>query len=80
MSKFTVTVSDLSGSLSVELAGDQVPKTTAYFVALALGQVLPSLIEAAARAAAKEGQCPCPKCRAGRESGQTSGEAKATLH
>lgn len=75
MTRYTVTVTDVSGALSVELAGDQVPKTTAYFVAQALSRVLPSLI-AAARAAAKEDQCPCPKCRASREAGQAS----TTLH
>lgn len=82
MGEYTITIKDENGAVAVSLErlGDKY--TTAAFVARALMRLVPEVVDGAARAAARRGNCPCPKCSAKREAaGQAeSNESKPTLH
>lgn len=82
MAEFIITIKDEPGSFSVGLSGPDDQLTTAFFLARALMRLVPEAAVSAARAAAANGNCPCPKCSAKRETaGQAqSNEPKPTLH
>lgn len=75
MSKYTITIEDEAGGVSVGLSSSGDGKTAAYFMAKALMAVVPTLAPAAAEAAAEQGNCPCAKCSVEREK-----SAGRTLH
>jgi len=75
MAEYTITIKDEDSAIAVSLGGDASAGTTATFVANALMRLVPEVVGGAARAAAKRGNCPCPKCSAKREA-----DPKPTLH
>ncbi|SNT07181.1 hypothetical protein [Pseudomonas segetis] len=82
MGKYTITISDESGAVSVGMEGARQDKTTAFFVAKALMRLVPDVVISAARAASKHGNCPCPKCEAERSNAaqDPTTDSKPTLH
>lgn len=79
MAKYTITITEEGGAVSVALAGDMQQKTIGLIAASALMRLMPEVIKGAARAVADK-NCSCPACQAIREAGQASSEAKTTLH
>jgi hypothetical protein len=67
MAEYTITIKDEGSAVGVSLGGDASAETTATFVANALMRLVPEVVVGAARAAAKRGNCPCPKCQAARD-------------
>lgn len=81
MAQYTITINDEPGSVSVGLKSkDDENKTTAFFVAKALMRLVPEVVQLAATAAAKHGNCPCSGCTAKRNGQAAHTEPKPTLH
>ncbi|MCY1302214.1 hypothetical protein D9M70_518600 [compost metagenome] len=81
MAEFTITIKDDSSSVSIGLNSAGESKTTAFFVAQALIRLVPEVVQGAARAAAKHGNCPCTECTAKRAAlAEAQADPKPTLH
>ncbi|AMO73825.1 hypothetical protein [Pseudomonas citronellolis] len=83
MSKFTITIEDKNGCLSVTMAGDGKPEGFAGLTAVALMRLAQDVVPKAVKRAAMNSDCKCEKCKAARAEVQTEASApngKPTIH
>ncbi|WP_160286854.1 hypothetical protein [Pseudomonas knackmussii] len=83
MSKFTITITEENGGLSICLDGTGKKDGAAAVTALALLRLAQDIVPVAAKRAAQKGDCQCEQCKAARAEvpAETSyPEGKPTIH
>lgn len=83
MDKFTITIAEENGCLSVTMAGDGKPEGFAGLTAVALMRLAKEVVPKAVKRAAMASDCQCEKCKAARAEMQAeapASEEKPTIH
>ncbi|WP_281687595.1 hypothetical protein [Pseudomonas citronellolis] len=81
MGKFTITIAEEDGGLSIDMEGDGQPGGVAGLTAMVLMRLAPDVVAKAARRASNK-DCQCEKCKAAREeqAEASATEGKPTIH
>jgi hypothetical protein len=83
MNKFTITIAEENGCLSVTMDGDGKPEGFAGLTAMALMKHAKEIVPRAVKQAAMASNCQCEKCKAARAELQaetSASEEKPTIH
>lgn len=83
MGKFTITIAEENGALSISVEGSGKREGVAAATTEALMRLAKDIVPKAAKRAALMGNCNCEQCQAARAAGQAegaSGDEKPTIH